>query len=175
MRIILISGKARMGKDSLAAFMKEDLEKQNKKVLITHYADLLKFICINYFNWNGKKDVEGRQLLQYIGTDKIRAVDPDIWVMFIIKILKIFPDNWDYVLIPDCRFVNEVSLMKKNFDDVNVIRIHRPNFINDLSEEQRNSESETALDNYTFDYVICNDSTLDNLKLKAEYLVEDIL
>lgn len=175
MKIVLISGKARHGKDSLAAFMKEDLEKQNKKVLITHYADLLKFICANYFNWNGKKDAEGRQLLQYIGTDKIRAVDPDTWVMFIIKILKIFPDTWDYVLIPDCRFVNEVSLMKKNFNDIKVIRIHRPNFINDLSEEQKNSESETALDNYTFDYVICNDSTLDNLKLKAEYLVEDIL
>ena len=175
MKIVLISGKARHGKDSLAAFVKEDLKKQNRKVLITHYADLLKFICINYFNWNGKKDAEGRQLLQYIGTDKIRAVDPDTWVIFIIKILKIFPDTWDYVLIPDCRFVNEVSLMKKNFNDIKVIRIHRPNFINDLSEEQKNSESETALDNYTFDYVICNDSTLDNLKLKAEYLVEDIL
>lgn len=175
MKIILISGKARHGKDSLATFMKEDLERHNKKVLIAHYADLLKFICTNYFNWNGKKNIEGRQLLQYVGTDKIRAVDPDMWVMFIIKILKIFPDNWDYVLIPDCRFVNEVKIIQLNFNDVKIVRIHRPNFINDLTEEQRNSESETALDNYTFDYIVCNDSTLDNLKLKAEYLVQDIL
>lgn len=175
MKIILISGKARHGKDSLATFMKEDLERYNKKVLIAHYADLLKFICINYFNWDGKKNIEGRQLLQYVGTDKIRAVDPDMWVMFIIKILKIFPDNWDYVLIPDCRFVNEVKIMQLNFNDVKIVRIYRPNFINDLTEEQRNSESETALDNYTFDYIVCNDSTLDNLKLKAEYLVQDIL
>ena len=60
MKIILISGKARHGKDSLATFMKEDLERRNKKVLIAHYADLLKFICTNYFNWDGKKNVEGR-------------------------------------------------------------------------------------------------------------------
>ena len=34
MKIILISGKARHGKDSFATFMKEDLERHNKKVLI---------------------------------------------------------------------------------------------------------------------------------------------
>lgn len=53
--IICISGKAQNGKDTSAAIFKVELEKLGKKVLVAHYADYLKFICTNYFMWNGKK------------------------------------------------------------------------------------------------------------------------
>ena len=45
MRVILISGSARFGKDSTAFMMKELLEKQKNKVLIIHYADNLKLFA----------------------------------------------------------------------------------------------------------------------------------
>ena len=63
-RVITISGKARSGKDTTALLLKEALEKKGYRVLITHYADLLKFVCKEYFGWNGEKDEEGRTLIQ---------------------------------------------------------------------------------------------------------------
>ena len=49
MEVITISGHALHGKDSAAIIIKNHLEKKNKKVLIIHYADYLKFICEKYF------------------------------------------------------------------------------------------------------------------------------
>lgn len=77
MKIIMISGKMRHGKDTCAQFIKEELERANKHVLVIHYADYLKFVLKQYFGWNGEKDEEGRKLLQTVGTDLIRARQPD--------------------------------------------------------------------------------------------------
>ena len=45
MQIIVISGKARHGKDTVAGIMKDVFEGWGKRVLVVHYGDLLKFIC----------------------------------------------------------------------------------------------------------------------------------
>ena len=50
MKIICISGKAGHGKDELASVMRRALEADGYSVLITHYADLLKFVCRQYFD-----------------------------------------------------------------------------------------------------------------------------
>ena len=68
MKIINISGKAMAGKDTCALILKEKLESKNKKVLITHFADLVKYVSKQFFNWNGIKDEQGRTILQRIGT-----------------------------------------------------------------------------------------------------------
>ena len=104
MKIVCISGKAQHGKDTTAKLLEETLKAQGNRVLIAHYGDLVKYVCKTFFGWDGKKDEKGRTLLQRVGTDKIRAVSPDYWVDFIVSILDIFCDEWDYVLIPDTRF-----------------------------------------------------------------------
>ena len=157
MKIITISGHAQNGKDFCANLIKQKLESRGNKVLIAHYADLLKYICKTFFNWDGSKNTEGRTLLQYVGTDVIRQKNPDYWVNFLIGIFNLFPDEWDYVVIPDTRFPNENDLMKEYFDVI-TIRVTRPNFDNGLTKEQKNHESEIALDDYEFDYRIINNS-----------------
>ena len=87
-KVILFSGKATSGKDASAFILKELLEQDNKTVLITHYADLLKFICKNIMGWDGIKDEKGRRILQKVGTDTIRKQNPDYWVDFISDFLK---------------------------------------------------------------------------------------
>ena len=47
---IIISGKAGSGKDTLASFMKEELEKHNKRVLVIHYGDAVKWVLKEFFN-----------------------------------------------------------------------------------------------------------------------------
>jgi hypothetical protein len=165
MKVICISAKAQHGKDTSALILKDKYEAEGKRVLITHYADLLKYICKTFFNWNGEKDEEGRSLLQKVGTDIVGAKEPDFWVNFIISILKFFDNTWDIVIIPDCRYVNEIEGMKKHFDTV-VLRVVRPNFDNGLSDTQKQHPSEVSLDNFIFDAVVQNIGSLDDLKNK---------
>lgn len=162
MKVICISAKAQHGKDTTANLLKIFMEHDGYKVRIIHYADLLKFICKTYFDWNGEKDEEGRSLLQRVGTDTIRTKEPEYWVDFVAGMLKLFSDEWDFVIIPDCRFPNEVNVMKANFDTLH-LRIFRKNFKSPLSIEQQNHISETALDNLEPDYSIHNHSDLSAL------------
>jgi hypothetical protein len=163
MKVICISAKAQHGKDTSALIFKEKYEAAGKKVLITHFADLLKYVCKTFFNWNGEKDDYGRTLLQRVGTDIVCAKQPDFWVDFVVNILKLFEGCWDIVIIPDCRFINEIEKMRANFDTT-VVRVVRPNFDNGLSVTQKQHPSETALDNFEFDAVIYNNGSLAELK-----------
>ena len=167
MKVFLISGKAQNGKDTAAGIIKKYLEEKNKRVSIIHYADLLKFICRSYLNWDGEKDEKGRELLQYVGTDLIREKEPDMWVDFVIKMLGFFEDEIDYAIIPDCRFPNEVRKMKSCFDTIH-FKVVRPNFKSPLTVEQQNHPSETALDNYIPDRFLINAGTIDDFKVFIE-------
>lgn len=156
MKIICISGKAQHGKDTTANYLKEILESDGYAVLIAHYADLVKYICKTFFGWNGNKDNYGRTLLQYVGTDVIRKQEPDYWVKFIGDMLSFFDDEWDYVLIPDCRFPNEIEYLKALGHKVTHLRVIREGFDNGLSPEQQAHLSEIALDDTVPDYIINN-------------------
>lgn len=164
-KIILISGKARSGKDTFAMCLKNEMLLHGKRVLIIKYGDILKFVCKEYFNWNGEKDEVGRTLLQAIGTDLCRYNNPDTWVNCVVEIVKGLKSNYDYVLIPDVRFENEINnWWVTEFDSI-TIRMERinedwSNYDNGLTKEQKIHPSETELDNYPFDCTIYNDSII---------------
>lgn len=166
MKIICISGKAGHGKDTAAKFIKEQLEMRPREdgghnvILIAHYADLVKYVCKTFFGWNGKKDEAGRELLQTIGTDIVREEDPDYWVRFLADMLGFFEQAFDYVIIPDTRFPNEVEYLIKSGFDTCHMRIVRDNFTSEMPEYQQNHESETALDEYLADIYVYNNGYL---------------
>jgi hypothetical protein len=174
MKICCISAKAQHGKDTAAELIKEYLESRGQKVLITHFADLLKFICKKFFNWDGQKDEKGRTLLQYIGTDVVGAKNPAYWAEFIVSILKMFENEWDYVLIPDCRYPVEVATVERSFDTV-VLRVERPGFDNGLTEAQKNHPSEVDMDNYHFDLILYNDKGVEEFADKLAQFTEEYL
>jgi len=174
MKVCCISAKARHGKDTAAELIKEHLENRGQRVLITHFADLLKFICVKYFNWDGNKDERGRTLLQYIGTDVVGAQNPAFWAEFVVSILNMFKKDWDYVLIPDCRYPVEVATVERAFDTV-VLRVERPGFDNGLTEVQKNHPSEVDMDSYRFDLILYNDKGLDEFREKLIQFTEDYL
>lgn len=163
-RIICISGKAQHGKDTTAGYLKEYLEEKGKRVLIAHYGDLVKYICTTFFGWDGQKDERGRSLLQEVGTDTIRAKTPDFWVRFIKDVIDHFPDKWDYVIIPDCRFPNEVDYLKEHGYSVKHVRVIRSNFISPLTIEQQKHASEVALDEVIPDVILFNTFGLEELR-----------
>lgn len=173
MKVIAISGHAQNGKDTVASILSEQLMGKGEKVLVAHYADLLKYICRTFFGWDGNKDEHGRHILQYVGTDVIRQKMPDYWVDFIISILDLFSDNWDYVLIPDSRFPNEIDKLKRSGFDVEHLRVVRPNFVSPLTAEQQRHPSETALDDVEPDRYIINNGTLEALRMLINEYIEE--
>ena len=72
-KIILISGKAESGKDTLATYLKEKLEANGEKVVIDRFAKYIKGYLKDYYSWDGvTKDQFIRTKLQQLGTDIIK-------------------------------------------------------------------------------------------------------
>lgn len=174
MKILCISGKAQHGKDVAASIFRDKYTEAGKKVLVIHNADLLKFMCKQLFGWNGEKDDYGRHLLQYVGTDVVRLQEPDFWVGFIKKVADFFNGEWDYIIVPDCRFPNEIECLRGGNYDVVHIRVVRPGFISPLPPEQQQHPSETALDNVKPDILLLNDGTISDLSAKIAAIVADM-
>lgn len=174
MKIITISGYAEHGKDTTATILKKELEKLNLKVLIIHYADLVKFICKQYFDWDGNKDEKGRHILQKVGTDIVRAKNPDYWINFVKGFVDLFNDMFDMVLIPDTRFPNEIEIWERDGYQIKSIWVKRKNFENSLTEVQRLHPSEKSLNNFCFDYYITS-SSIQELKNIINNLIEELI
>lgn len=165
MKVILISGKAGSGKDTAAQMLRHIYEDCGKRVLVTHFADLVKYIARAYFGWDGQKDEAGRALLQRVGTDEVRRAEPGFWCCFISRLLSIYHDRWDYVIIPDARFQNEVSGETwTGFDTVHlrVVRERSPCALRGKTAEHI---SETGLDGVEPDRYISNHGDLADLWL----------
>ena len=125
-----------------------------------------------------------RLFLQKIGTDLFRnQLHPNIWVNSLMSEYKPFkkeggfqrsvkseegiPYDFEYEIeypnwiITDVRFVNEADAVKSR-GGIN-IRIDRPNLLNNQNNINLEHISETSLDDYKFNYYICNDSSIENL------------
>lgn len=177
---ILVSGKARHGKSIVADILKELIEEDGGKAFILAYGDKVKEIARTFYSWDGEKDVEGRRLLQMIGDDdwKIKRNNKYYYVEHIITLAKYILEDDEYALIPDARYPFEIDRVRdglENGDTLHSIRVNRPNFESDLTEEQLKHASETSLDNYNrFDYHIENIS-IEELAVDVLRVYKDIL
>lgn len=175
--VIGLSGYARTGKDTAAKCLKELGFKR------VAFADTLRNAAyqlnpaiavysgewespiflqniIDKHGWDGYKSTryanEIRRILQRLGTEVGRnLIGEDVWVEATFNSL---PS--DRYVVADCRFPNEANYIRERYDGL-IIRIERPGVgpIND-------HPSETALDDYDFDFVIQNDGSEADLKHK---------
>ena len=176
MKIFVICGKARHGKDTTALIIDKYFEKNNKKVINLQYSSYLKEYAKRITGWDGSEETKPRELLQYLGTEYIRKeIDNLFFVKRMIGDLKVYSKYFDVATISDARMVEEIDELKKEFSNVYAIKVVRPNFDNGLSVEQQKHATEIALDNYDkIDHVLLNDGTLEDLEKKIEDLMEVI-
>lgn len=180
MEIIVISGKSGSGKDTFANFMRAKLEAAGCKCVTAHFADLVKHYADIYYEWNGEKDAYGRQLLQELGTNKVREKFPNYWAEAIAKFLAAVPNDFDCAFVPDARFENEIEIVKQYNPQTKVIRIERYNADNShylnpsLTLEQHEHPSEIALDTYEdWDYIVENHS-IEELEESADFILAEL-
>ena len=181
MKIIMISGKSGSGKDQLGTYMRQELESQNKKVLLIHFGDLVKYFLKQYYDWDGQKDERGRSMLQHLGTEVMRKQYPTYWAEVVAKFIAATKTDWDFVLIPDWRFINELFCIKHFNKNVITVRINRwqengDEYVNpNLTLDQLNHISECELDDFYCDWFVNNYGDLSELYLGAQELVKEII
>lgn len=167
MKLICISGKAGAGKDTVGCMIADYLCFNGHTAGVIHNADLVKMICTTLFGWNGIKDEAGRKLLQEVGTDIVRAQDPDYWVRSVYDIVNLFQEKFEYIVIPDCRFPNEIEYHRDRGLYALSVRVERED-ITQYSPERLSHISETAMDHYLHDVTIRNNGTLGQLRRDVE-------
>jgi len=139
--------------------------------------DLLKELNplrLNDDNFYEDKTDLSRLLLQIYGTQIFRnRVDTNHWVDKVVD--DINSSIEDFYIITDVRFLNEISHLEKNLtidSEVIKIRVNRDIARGGVSDEHI---SETALDDYNgWDYLIENDSDLNELKNKTIEIIKEI-
>ena len=96
----------------------------------------LKWGSLPHPNKNTKsKKMTAREVLQYVGTDIFRKLDPNVWINSLLR--KIEKDKPEIALICDIRFKNEIScLQKKGGFIVGLTRDHHS------KEDEHSSEKE---------------------------------
>lgn len=164
--IIMFSGAAGSGKDTACRILRRAWNYPDAKRFA--FADALKAVATN-LTWDGVKDVKGRKFLQDLGR-AARAYNPDVWVNIIAN--EIQAAKPEIAIITDLRYPNEVAVMKERFDDVFTVRL--TGRATDLQSNKKDS-SEHALDNYSFDYYICNNESLVEFEAKLKYMMKNRL
>lgn len=133
---------------------------ESNEVVVVRYTDAID--TLGYIEAKARYP-ELRRTLQRLGTEVGRnIIGGDVWVDATFNLLD--PDR--DVAIADMRFPNEAAAIKARGGIT--VRVTRPGV-----GPANDHPSETALDDYDFDYVIGNDSTVEVLGDAIMGVVED--
>lgn len=174
MKVYLISGKSRHGKDTTGDFIQKEYERRGKKVCRSQISKYLKIYVKDYFGWDGREESKPRTLLQQLGTDIIREKlnKPRFFIDRTIEDIEILSNFFDVMIITDIRLPLEITAIKERFNDVVSVNIKRINFESPLTDKQQKHKIENAMENFNgYDYKVTND-TLDKLNIDAINIVE---
>ncbi len=174
MKLYLICGKARAGKDTFARLIKQEEEKNNKKVCILKLTAPLYSWAEDYFNYDKEKDEKPRELLQTLGYDilQLKLKKKDFLLDYLITTIEVLDNYYDVGLITDGRLVHEIEVLKEKYPNIKTILLTNKKD-NKLTNKEKNHQTEIDLDDYKdFDYIVEN-KDMESLKLEALKIVED--
>ena len=190
--VILVSGKISSGKNTLAEMIKAELEAMGVNVAVDSFAKPLKDMCKEAFkplteylndlirnqspwgfdhlitsdeNWYENKNEITRRILQAVGTDVVRKVNPNYWAESFVQ--RCLAESSQIIINSDCRFPSEIEAVWGAYKmRCFKIRVERKTNRDSVVHEH---SSETALDVWSeWDMMIENNGTLDELKNEAK-------
>lgn len=130
---------------------------------------------------NAESDfMTARHLMMVFGSEICRKIWGDCWVHTTLRKIYMESDQYDYALISDARFPNEIDYLILDKDSEYVKYIEHTPIIFHLTRNILNKkhQSETALDNYNFSKFSRNYYRIDNQHLnqeEKEEIIEGIL
>ena len=174
MKVFIIGGTAKSGKNTFGKFLREELKKYDYKPCVMHLTEPLYSYAKNYFSWDERTDEKPREFLQKVGIEIIKEKmhKPYFLINRTSEDIEILSNFFDAFIITDARLIMEFEEFRKRFDDVVVIKITRENYDNGLSETEKNHKTETeVLDYQKYDYEIKN-NTLAEMQKEAERIIK---
>ena len=167
MKLFLVAGKARSGKDVTAKYIVEYYNQLEEKTVITRFSKYIKLLAMEMTDWNGNEDNKPRKFLQKMGAYIRETLDnPYFFIRRMQEDIEIYERFFDNVVISDVRLPDEIEQMKKHSKNTYSIKVVNRKE-NDLSKSEKNHPTETLLDDYEdFDYIIYNDND-ESLKEKV--------
>lgn len=195
MHVIGFAGYSKAGKTTAADLIRRTIHVESQVVTFQKmaFADALRRVAENVFGYlhpnprdlfQGLKEkpiseLEGwtpRKILQHLGTEGFRAVDPDVWVRTLehtLTQMKTKREAWVtpvhplVIVIDDVRFPNEAAMVRRWGK---LYRIDRP----EISAESAHA-SEQHIPSLEVDGVIANAGTLDDFAMLLRPLLKEIL
>jgi len=160
MKVFVINGYPRSGKDSFVEFCNEKYRCKNYSTV-----DIIK-TCARLLGWNGVKDATSRKFLSDLKDLASKAFDTSMQ-MGIKEMLYAAQTGYDFFFI-HAREPQEIEEFKgicNNFLHFNckTIFIDRPG----ANDVELSNHSDKEVENYTYDYYVKNDGTLDDWRETA--------
>jgi hypothetical protein len=184
MIIVLIGGRARVGKTTVANYIAEYCLNNNLTPKMVPFAYGIKKAAELKGLTKEKNSLEYRDFCQTLG-ESMRISNPDHWVNeWKIKVdeiqkdetkdLQANPDMWKerVVIVDDCRYMNEVAIGRKYNATSIFVKQGKRKLVDDDADWRNHASEELANlvekkdKNYDdlFKFIISNDSTLDVFK-----------
>lgn len=162
--VIVLNGTARSGKDTFALFVHEEFPTLTIYNLST--VDKIKEVA-TILGWSGKKDDKSRKFLsdlKDLSTDYNNG--PFNYIINSVE----NNDILNTIHFVHCREPQEIQKFKDHFGNIcHTILLRRPNLT------QFNNHADSEVENFDYDYIIDNDGTLNDLRLKAIDLIDTII
>lgn len=171
-KLFLVSGKARSGKDEVARIINNYYS--DLKVITLSFGHYVKQYAKGISNWDGSEETKPRSLLQNLGIELIKNnIDDKLFIRRMIEDIEVYSYFYDIIIINDVRLKDELISLKKKYPKSISIRVNRDNFDNKLSETEKLHLTETELDNVSFDYTINNDGNYEELIKNTNNIMGD--
>jgi hypothetical protein len=175
MFILGVAGKAGSGKDTVAAWIRDEYRAYIRPLAfpIKLAIAAMLYTDVSEFNDRAWKEtplpdlkISPRVLAQTLGTEWGRALHPDFWLIVLERHLRFLPGT-GIVVIPDVRFENEAHWIRerKGF----VIHLTRAGADGNVGIENHASEQGILLGER--DVCISNDGSIDDLHDKCRYVL----
>lgn len=175
MRVVIINGIGGSGKDTFVEYCKDILDEGSwfARCLNVSTVDYVKEIA-GYCGWNGEKDPASRKFLSDL--KKAMTEWRDLPVMDVKGHLNRFSQmsKWNgieqTVAFVHCREPEEIARLVGELNATTLL-IRRES----AESIQQINDSDNNVLNYSYDYVVQNEGTLDDLKESARVFLRDYL
>lgn len=166
MKIMILNGKGECGKDTF-------IELLRKYTSVYHWSsiDTIKDIAINYFDWDGKKDLAGRKLLSDLKLAAVAYNDmPHTEFKNKVQIAEGIGAKLMVAVIRDIpEIIKALEDPELNEYEIKTVLIQR----NEVNKTFNNS-ADDDVENFIYDYYISNNSTIKELEESAFTLINSM-
>ncbi len=172
MKIVIIAGKAGVGKNYLGEKIKNVALQEGLWAITTEFSKYIKLYAKEILNYDEKKDEKPRSFLQDTGSFLREYFGEMFLIKRMLEDFVLYQKFCDMVIITDVRLIKEIEEMKNHYSDIISIYIKNDILENHLNEKEKEHITEIELEDYSkFDKILEN-KTKEELEIYATEFVQ---